>query len=106
MTMIVESNDNDLRKLIFKENRVIVKFIDENCAVCKALAPSFSAFAGDPAYQSITFVRMNAKENPVSSKEVRMTGTPFIATYKNGTLLACGVVATEDGLRQLLQQLL
>ncbi|MCC9136520.1 thioredoxin family protein [Pontibacter silvestris] len=103
---ILESNDNELRRLIFEKDRVIVKFIDEDCPVCRALAPTFQNFASNPDYQNITFVRMNAKENPVSSKEVKMSGTPFFAIYRNGTLKDCGIVSTEDGLRDLLQKLL
>lgn len=103
---ILESNDNELRRLIFEKDSVIVKFIDEDCPICKALAPAFQDFASQPAYQSITFVRMNAKENPVSSKEVKMSGTPFFATYKNSKLKYCGTVSTEEGLRNMLDQLL
>jgi hypothetical protein len=49
---------------------------------------------------------MNASENPVSSKEVKLTGTPFFATYSNGTIRECGIVATEDGIRAMLLKLL
>jgi thiol-disulfide isomerase/thioredoxin len=103
---IIESNDNQLRQLIFEKEKVIVKFVDENCEVCKSLAPSFSRLSSDPAYNAITFVRMSAKENPVSSKEVALTGTPFFATYRKGTLQECGVISTESGITTLLQKLL
>lgn len=102
---ILECNDDYLRQLIFKKEKVIVKFIDESCEVCKQLAPSFTRFSSDPAYSGITFVRMNASENPVSSKEVSLTGTPFFATYRKGTLRECGVVATEEEIKVLLDNL-
>ena len=102
---ILESNDDHLRHLIFEREKVIVKFIDEACLVCKQLAPSFTSFCSDPAYRDITFVRMSASENPVSSKEVKLTGTPFFATYRNGTLKECGVVSTKDEIKALLENL-
>lgn len=102
---ILESNDAQLRKLIFDKDRVIVKFTDEACAICKLLAPSFTKFATDPAFKDVFFVRMNAKENPVSSKEVKMTGTPFFATFRKGTLLDCGIVSTEEGIKDMLLKL-
>ena len=102
---IIESNDDHLRQLIFEKEKVIVKFIDEACKVCKQLAPSFSSLSADPTYSDITFVRMSASENPVSSKEVRLTGTPFFATYRKGKLEECGVVATEEEIRALLDAL-
>ncbi|WP_114777483.1 thioredoxin family protein [Botryobacter ruber] len=103
---ITESNDNHLRQLIFEKPRVIVKYTDEECLICKELSPSFASLSSDPTYGEIVFVRMNAKENPVSSKEVKLTGTPFFATYKNGTLLECGVVSTEEGIKAMLAKLL
>ncbi|MCC9166424.1 thioredoxin family protein [Pontibacter harenae] len=103
---IIESNDNELRKLIFAKEKVIVKFTDKDCPICKVLSPIFNRFSADPTYEAITFVRMSAKENPVSSKEVKMSGTPFFAIYKKGTLQDCGIVATEEGLRNMLQKLL
>ncbi|GAB3538675.1 hypothetical protein GCM10027443_34090 [Pontibacter brevis] len=102
---IIESNDDHLRQLIFEKEKVIVKFIDEACEVCKQLAPSFSSFSSDPTYSDVTFVRMDASENPVSSQEVRLTGTPFFATYRKGTLKECGVVATEAEIKALLDAL-
>ena len=102
---IVEAIDEDLRQLIFEKEKVIVKFVDEACAVCKQLAPSFTRFATNPMYSDVTFVRMHASENPVSSQEVKLTGTPFFATYRDGTLRECGVVATEDEIKTLLDKL-
>lgn len=104
--MVTESNDDELRKLIFERNKVIVKFTDKDCPVCKLMEPKYRKISEEPVYQEISFLRMDAKENPVSSREVRMKGTPFFATYHNGTLADCGIAATEEELREMLQKLL
>ncbi|WP_018476598.1 thioredoxin family protein [Pontibacter roseus] len=103
---VADITDNQLRQLIFDKERVIVKFTDAGCPVCKELSPSFRRLSTEPQYQDVTFVRMSAAENPVSSQEVKMTGTPFFATYRKGTIQECGVVASEEGIRAMLQQLL
>ena len=103
---VTDINDNKLRQLIFEEERVIVKFTDPACPICKSLSPSFRKLSADSQYQDIAFVRMKASENPVSSKEVKLTGTPFFATYRNGTIQECGIVDTEDGIRAMLERLL
>lgn len=82
-----------------------MKFVDDDCPVCKTLAPSFKELATEPRFQDIAFLRMHAAENPVSRKEVKLTGTPFFATYKKGRLQECGVVATEEGVRHMLLKL-
>jgi thioredoxin 1 len=99
------SSDSELRSLIFESERVIVKFIDENCQVCKLLAPSFRQFSSDPAYQEITFLQMDAAENPVSSQEVKLTGTPFFAIYYKATLRKCGLLSSEDEVKRYLDLL-
>ncbi|MEJ8801266.1 thioredoxin family protein [Pontibacter sp. H249] len=102
---IIESNDNHLRQLIFEKDKVIVKFVDETCPVCERLAPSFNKLSVDSRFSDITFVRMHASQNPVSSKEVKLKGTPFFAIYLNGTLQECGLLSSEEEIKQLLQKL-
>ncbi|TPE45363.1 thioredoxin family protein [Pontibacter mangrovi] len=104
--MIIESNDNELRKLIFEREKVIVKFTDETCPICKEMEPKYKGISEEPAYQTIAFLKMEARENPVSSREVKLKGTPFFATYSNGLLADCGIAATEAELRDMLQKLL
>ncbi|MFB9861649.1 thioredoxin family protein [Rufibacter immobilis] len=106
MMAIHTSSDNELRSIIFEKERVIVKFLDEDCEICKALAPSFKKFSENPTYQDITFLQMDASENPVSSKEVKLTGTPFFAIYFKGTLRDCGLLSTEEKVRKYLDRLL
>ena len=103
---VTDINDNKLRQLIFDKERVIVKFTDPACPICKQLSPSFRKFSEDSQYNDITFARMSASENPVSSQEVKLTGTPFFATYLKGTIQECGIVDTEEGIRDMLSRLL
>ncbi len=103
---VTDINDDTLRQLIFEKERVIVKFTDPACPVCKQLSPSFRKLSNDPQYETISFMRMSASENPVSSQEVKLTGTPFFATYLGGTIQECGIVDTEEGIRAMLMRLL
>ena len=106
MTTINNATDADLRQLVYKNDFVIVKFIDQNCEICKALAPSFNTLSRHPNFAEVLFLRMDAKENPVSLKEVRFSSAPFIATYKKGILQHCGLVSTEEEIKTMLEQLL
>ncbi|ALJ01259.1 thioredoxin [Rufibacter tibetensis] len=102
---IQTSSDKELRNIIFQRERVIVKFIDEDCLICKALAPSFKTFSEDPTYKEVTFLQMEASENPVSSKEVKLTGTPFFAIYFRGTLRDCALLSSEAEVKKFLDRL-
>jgi len=99
------SNDKELRSLIFSKERVIVMFNDTDCEICKTILPAFEKFSNSPTFAGITFLHMDASENPVSSKEVKLTGTPFFAIYYKGTLRACGLLSSEEKVRRLLEEL-
>ncbi|MBB6611704.1 thioredoxin family protein [Pontibacter sp. Tf4] len=106
LTTIHNATDADLRQLLYKHDLVIVKFTDKECKVCKALAPSFEALARQTAYNEVLFLRMDANENPVSRKEVKVSSTPFIATYHKAVLLDCGLVSTREEITRMLTRLL
>ena len=100
-----DTNDTELRTLIFDFRKVIVKFTKDKCTVCERMAHIFSHLSNTPTYQNVLFLRMDAAENPVSSKEVNMTGTPFFATYLNGTLNQCSLVSDKQALVEMLSAL-
>ena len=102
---IRDTNDAELRTLIFDHRKVIVKFTKEQCTICERMARIFSQLADNPEYQEITFLRMDAKENPVSSQEVHLTGTPFFATYLNGLLTQCSLLSDKEALMEMLAAL-
>ena len=99
---IHDTNDAGLRTLIFDHPKVIVKFTKEQCTICERMAGIYSQLAENPTYREITFLRMDAKENPVSSKEVNMTGAPFFATYLNGLLNQCSLLSDKEALKEML----
>lgn len=103
---IHNASDADLRQLLYKNDYVIVKFTDKECRVCQELAPSFEEMSKEAEYKDVLFLRMDSTENPVSRKEVKINGTPFIATYKKAVLLDCGLVSTRDGISAMLNKLL
>lgn len=103
---IIEATDNELRTIIFEYPRVIVKFIADDCPVCEELSPYYKRCAQNQRYEEITFVLMNAAENPVSSKEVALSGTPFFAAYKGSVLIYCSLISTEEGVENALKRLL
>ncbi|MEJ8757268.1 protein disulfide isomerase family protein [Pontibacter sp. H259] len=106
MTTIQNATDADLRQLVYERDHVIVKFIDQKCTICKSLAPSFEELARSSMYKQVLFLRMDAKENPVSLKEVKFSKAPFIATYKKGVLRDCGLVSSKEEILEMLERLM
>ena len=103
---IKNATDTELRNLIFENPRVIVKFTKTNCPVCERMGKTYQRLSADPRFQDVTFLLMDASENPVSSQEVQLTGTPFFAVYQKGVLTTCKLISEEKELEELLNELL
>ncbi|KAA9340306.1 thioredoxin family protein [Adhaeribacter soli] len=102
---IQKATDTELRSLIFENARVVVKFTKTDCPVCERMGQTFRKLSEDARYQDVKFLLMDAAENPVSSKEVHLSGTPFFAVYLGGILIQCKLVAEENELEELLAEL-
>ncbi|MGZ5245300.1 MAG: thioredoxin family protein [Bacteroidia bacterium] len=101
---VINSSNDDLRKFVYDKQYVIVKFhTEEDCPVCVQMMPVFERLSNE--YQNITFVRMNADDNPIAKKLINKEKTPFIGIYKEGLLVECGLVSTENALVTMLNRL-
>ena len=101
-----EATDADLRQLIFEHPYVLVKFVDDDCLICKAIAPRLTALARDPRFAHVLFLRTNAGENPVAAQEIGFTQAPFIVAYRDGRLKHCETVFTEGRVEEILLECL
>ena len=101
---VINATDNELRSLVFDNKRVLVKFIDAECRICKALAPELESLSEQARYSKVVFLRVDAATNPVSAEEVRFTKAPFFAAYLNGRLIECGVHTTVAEVEKMLKR--
>ena len=102
---VTKSTDAELRSQIFENPKVIVKFTKTDCPICERMSKTFLQLSEEETYRDTAFLLMDASENPVSSQEVHLSGTPFFAIYRGGILVQCKLVSEEDELRELLQEL-
>ena len=101
---VIKSSNDDLRNFVYEKQYVIVMFETEsNCPVCDQLIPVFARLSED--YKNITFVSMNADDNPVAKKLIINDKQPFIGVYKEGLLVACSLVSSESDLTSMLNKL-
>jgi hypothetical protein len=102
---IQDTNDEGLRLLIFDYPKAIVKFTKKDCVVCERMGKTYQLLSEQKEYNNILFLRMDASENPVSSQEVHLSGTPFFAIYRKGKLEECRLISDAEELKEMLDQL-
>ena len=95
-----------MRRIIYDNDCVLAKFVDENCDTCRALAPHVQRLANDPRFAHVLFVIVDANQTPVTAKEVAFTKAPFIVAYRKGTVSHCETVKTEARVEEILLQFL
>ena len=103
---VINATDSELRSIVFENKRVLVKFVDEDCNICRALAPKVEALSDQSRFSKVVFLRVDAATNPVSAEEVRFTKAPFFAAYLEGRLIECAVLTTEGEVEKLVKRTL
>lgn len=104
MSVEVLNDQNFVAHLESKE-RVVVKYFANWCGSCKLFAPKFRRLSDSEEYTNISFVDVNAEENPEARKLAGVSNLPFFAVFKNGELIEGVATSNEDKVKELLGKL-
>ena len=101
-----ETNDAGLPNFVCRHTQVIVKFTAEDCPICKELSPVYQELSEEERFRDVIFLRLDAEENPIACKEVKQNGTPFMVTYRNGSLVDHKLATQIEDILNILEKLL
>lgn len=103
--MVTISTDADFLNTLNTHSNVIVKYYADWCGSCKLFAPKFKRYSNDEANADIVFLEVNAEENEIARKMAGVDNLPFIASFKNGSLLEGTATSKEEYLQKMLNDL-
>jgi thiol-disulfide isomerase/thioredoxin len=98
-------NDQEFKEQISNQSKVVVKFMADWCGNCKLFAPKYKRVSNEEENSNISFLEVNAEQNPEARKAAGVDNLPFLAVFKNGELLEGSASSKEDYLRSLLEKL-
>ncbi|MFN8310788.1 MAG: thioredoxin family protein [Chitinophagales bacterium] len=98
-------NDEAFNNQLAKHSKVVVKYYADWCGSCKLFAPKFKRLSNDERFAHITFVEVDAENNPEARKAAQVDNLPFIATFLNGQLVKGEATSKEEVLVNLLETL-
>jgi len=104
--MVVKVNDIEFTEKLNSEEKLVVKFYADWCGSCRLFAPKFTKLSNNEAYAGITFLDINAEENPEARKLAGVNNLPFFATFKNGQLIKADNTSKEENVDAMIKELL
>lgn len=83
--------------------KVVVKYYADWCGQCRLIAPKFAKLAD--ADTGVTYVEVNAEQNPAARKVAGVDNLPFFAVFRDGQLIAGEATGRLERVQELIAQL-
>jgi len=100
---VIKTSDQEFHNYVNQHEKLAVKFFANWCGTCKLLAPKFRRISEEDEFNDVTFLDVNAEENPEARKWAGVTNLPFFAVVKNGEIVTKDYTGKEEGIRELLE---
>lgn len=105
ISLVKDISEEELRTFLFKNPKTIVKYHSHSNLYADHIAQIYNELSGHQKYREISFLRINAHENPVALNVVKLKNAPFLLTYHNGLLIDCSNVKSGEEVVNLLDKL-
>ncbi|MDY0089490.1 MAG: thioredoxin family protein [Flavobacteriaceae bacterium] len=102
--MLIELNEDILQEIVNKNEKVVVQYSASWCGNCRIMKPKFKKMATDN--ENMTFVLVDAENNPESRKLANVSNLPTFATFKNGVLVNQTQTNKAEVLTELVNEIL
>lgn len=103
--MVKLVNDSDFESIIKANKYVVMEYFTDWCGSCRLFAPRFEELSNNPIFSGITFLKINAEENPKARKIVDFSFLPFFVTFRDGAFHEGLSTVNEEVLTMMLKEL-
>jgi thiol-disulfide isomerase/thioredoxin len=97
--------DGEFQEKLSNADRIAVKYYADWCGSCRLFAPKFRRLSEDDRFKDISFIDINAEQNPAARKLAVVTNLPFFAIFKDGELVEGMATNKEDMVVEMLTKL-
>lgn len=102
---LIQATDTDFMNYLQQNEKVVVKYYADWCGSCKLFSPKYKRLSADERFKNITFLDVNAEENPEARKKAGVNNLPSFAIFKNGQLVELIATSKEEAVVELLEKL-
>ena len=104
--MVTVSTDSNFQEILNLNEKVVVKYFANWCGTCRLFSPKFKKISEKEEYNGITFLDINAEENPEARRLAGVNNLPYFAVFKNGALVAADNTSKEEAVENLIKQII
>ncbi|SDL44501.1 Thiol-disulfide isomerase or thioredoxin [Catalinimonas alkaloidigena] len=83
---VLVASDRDFNRFLQQYPKVVVKYHAGWCGSCRLFDPKFRRLSEEDGFRDVTFLDVDAEQNPEARKAVGVTDLPFFAVFQNGQL--------------------
>ena len=99
------ATDADFENHLAQNKKVIVKYFANWCGSCKLFAPKFRRLSDDERFADVTFLDVNAEENPEARRLAGVDNLPYFAVFKDGKLEQGAATSLEAKVVEMIEGL-
>ncbi|MDA8930214.1 thioredoxin family protein [Bacteroidia bacterium] len=99
------ATDGDFNEALTSNDKVVVKYFANWCGSCKLFSPKFKRLSNDERFAEVTFLDVNAEENPEARKQAGVNSLPFFAVFKGGKLVEGAATSLEPKVVEMIESL-
>ena len=97
--------DNEFKEALASNDKVVVKYFANWCGSCKLFAPKYRRLSADERFVGVTFLDVNAEENPEARKLAGVDNLPFFAVFKDGKLVEGAATSLEPKVVEMIESI-
>ena len=102
---VLNSTDADFKEYLDKNKKVVVKYYADWCGNCRLFSPKYKRVSNEDEMADVTFLEVDAENNPEARKRAGVDNLPFLAAFKNGQLVEGSAANKEEYLRSLIDKM-
>lgn len=97
--------DAEFGNKLSESNKVVVKYYADWCGNCRLFSPKYKRLSNDDRFEGISFLDVNAEQNPEARKAGGVTNLPYFAIFKDGAFVEGFAGSKEDAVVDLISKL-
>lgn len=101
---VILATDTDFKTHLEGDKPVVVKYFADWCGNCRLFSPKYKRVSNEDEMADVVFLEVNAEENPEARKAAQVDNLPYLAVFKNGSLVEGSASSKEEYLRALIEK--